>query len=226
MADAKASSKFFGQLFVTVTGPSGAGKNALTAAMARADGNLALFATATTRAPRDGEIDGVDYYFLEKDDFLNKLKTGDILEHNEIFGRYYGTLRAVVEGVLETGKDALTDMNATGMFQVREKMPENHLSFVVLPPSLAALEDRIAKRRERTNEDEAYIEQRFAKIREDLRYLEAHPEENDTYKFTSDDLKDARLSDFDYVVYNDDLDDAVADVLRIISMERKKRKAG
>ena len=211
------------QLVMTITGPSGAGKDAVMSKLVERDDRIVFFATATTRKPRAGEVHGEDYFFLSKEDFQSKIKTGEILEYNEIFGRFYGTLKSVIDDRISKGYDVISDLNSDGMFQIKEKLPSQHLSFLILPPSLQVLEDRIAKRKIKTNEDLGYINQRFAKIREDLQHLHDNPDDK-MYEFKCDDVKNSAINDYDYVIYNDNLDNTVKELLKIIQKERQKRQ--
>ena len=139
-----------GRLFV-ISGPSGAGKGTLVnRVMGRRDGTW-LSVSATTRLPREGEVDGVSYYFLTDDVFDAKVEEGDFLEWANVHGRRYGTLRSVVVEKLEQGTDVILEIDPQGAFQVRENHPDAFLIFIK-PPSFEELERRLVNRGTETAE--------------------------------------------------------------------------
>ena len=139
-----------GRLFV-ISGPSGAGKGTLVnRVMGRRDGTW-LSVSATTRLPREGEVDGVSYYFLTDDEFDAKVEEGDFLEWANVHGRRYGTLRSVVVEKLEQGTDVILEIDPQGAFQVRENYPDAFLIFIK-PPSFEELERRLVNRGTETAE--------------------------------------------------------------------------
>ena len=139
-----------GKLFV-ISGPSGAGKGTLVnRVMGRRDGTW-LSVSATTRLPREGEVDGVSYYFLSDDEFDAKIEEGDFLEWANVHGRRYGTLRSVVLEKLEQGIDVILEIDVQGALQVRENHPDAFLIFIK-PPSFEELERRLVNRGTETAE--------------------------------------------------------------------------
>lgn len=172
-----------GVLFV-VTGPSGVGKSTLISqAMARIPG-LAFSCSATTRAPRPGEVDGVHYHFLTPAAFAEKVAADEFLERATVYDRSYGTLRAPTMAALDRGDSLILDIDAQGADQVRSRMPDAVHVFVA-PPSLATLEDRL---RARGTESEAVIRSRMEQVAQQVVCVRA----------------------FDYLVRNDDLRTACA----------------
>jgi guanylate kinase len=176
-----------------ITGPSGVGKGTLIRGlMERLDG-LELSVSATTRAPRPGERDGVDYYFLEREEFDAHVAAGDFVEHADYAGRSYGTLRSELEGRLGAGTPVVLEIEVQGARQVRSAMPEAVQVFIA-PPSLEALRARLIGR---GTDDRVEVERR---LRVAEKELEAQPE-------------------FPYVVVNDRLDDATAELTEIVARE-------
>lgn len=185
-----------GALFV-VTGPSGVGKSTLVKyAMARIPG-LAFSVSATTRAPRAGERDGVDYHFVDRARFDELLAEDAFLEHATVYGRSYGTLRAPTEAALSAGSSLILDIDVQGAEQVRTRMSGAVFVFV-LPPSVAALEARL---RARATDSEAIIAGRMAGVAEQL----------------------AGCGAFDYLVLNDDLQTARATFSAVLLAELSRR---
>lgn len=170
-----------GALFV-VTGPSGTGKSTLIRAARQVVPGLTFSVSATTRAARAGEVDGVDYHFLDAEGFDARVEAGDFLEHARVHDRRYGTLRAPVLAALDRGDSVLLDIDMRGARQVKQAMPDSVLVFL-LPPSLDALEARL---RARATDDEATIQRRLAQVPEQL----------------------GAAGEYDYLVLNEDLDAA------------------
>lgn len=176
-----------GRLFV-VAGPSGAGKTTVIARALEAV-PMHLSVSATTRAPRQGEVDGVDYVFVTEEKFDQLIAEDALLEFEHVYGNHYGTPKAPVESALERGEDVLLEIDVKGALAVQGRMPESVLIFV-RPPSEDALEERLLGRE---TDDRAAIERR----------LEEAPWE----------LEVGRTR-FDRVIVNDDLDRAVAELER------------
>jgi guanylate kinase len=172
-----------GRLFI-VAAPSGAGKSTLVNALLAREPGIALSISHTTRAPRPGDVDGVQYHFVDRPAFEAMVAHGDFIEHADVFGNYYGTSRAAVEPALASGRDVLLEIDWQGAAQVRRAMPEC-VSIFILPPSRAELERRL---RARGTDNVATIERRLAASREEISH--AH--------------------EFDCIVVNDRFEDAVA----------------
>ncbi len=149
-----------GMLFI-VSGPSGVGKGSVCSALRRLDPHLAFSVSATTRQPRPGEQDGVDYYFLTKEDFLARRAQGAFLEWAEVFDHFYGTLRSDVEQKLHSGRHVILEIEILGAQQVKAACPEA-VSIFLLPPSLAELNRRIVGRGTESPEVIAQRQQRAA----------------------------------------------------------------
>jgi len=182
-------------LCLVLAAPSGAGKGAIGRALLAAEPGLAFSISATTRRPRPGERDGVEYHFLDEAGFEALAASGGLLEWARVFGRGYGTPRAPVEAALAAGRDVLFDIDWQGHGQLRAALPGDVVGVFLLPPSMAALEARL---RGRGSDDEAEIARRMAAARDEI----------------------AHWHEFDYVVLNRDLDEAVADVRSILRAAR------
>lgn len=183
-------------MLVVISGPSGAGKGTLCEQLLKKDDNLILSISVTTRAPRKGEKDGVNYFFADVENFKRKIQQKDFLEWAMVYTNYYGTPRSFVEKNLEAGRDVILEIDIQGAKQVKQNFPEAVFIFV-MPSNLEELKKRIIKRGSETKES-------F-----DLRVKSAEEE-----------LK--AISMYDYVVLNDDIDSAVSKLQAIISAERCK----
>ena len=159
-----------GRLFV-ISGPSGVGKSSLCRALLERCPNLVLSVSCTTRPPRPGEQDGVDYYFLSRAEFERLVEADAFLEWAEVHGHLYGTRRADVERARAEGRDVLLEIDWQGAAQVAAKMPETKRIFI-LPPSIEALKERLVLRGQ---DDMAVIERRVAAAEEEIAHAhEAH----------------------------------------------------
>jgi guanylate kinase len=186
-----------GKLFV-LSGPSGAGKGTLRKKVFETVEDIRFSISCTTRPPRQGEKDGVDYRFISEEAFLSLLREDKFLEHAEVHGHYYGTLRDDVERTLSSGIDMVLEIDVQGAFQVREKMPESILVFVS-PPSLEELERRL---RERGTESGENLRIRLRNAR----------------------LEMLKSGDYDYVIVNDDAERASNELKSIITGFRPFRE--
>lgn len=184
-----------GILFV-ISGPSGVGKNSVLTSLLKDVPGLCYSISATTRKPRKGERDGVSYFFMNREEFMEKAEAGHFFEYEEYVGNLYGTPRDYVERMLAAGKDVAMDIECRGALNVKRMMPGSVLIFLT-PPSLEELKKRLAAR---STDSQDVI---------DMRVKKAECEMGEIYKY-------------DYYVMNDKLDNAVADVKKIIGAERLK----
>lgn len=181
-----------GKLFV-FSAPSGAGKTTLVRRVMRHRPDLTFSISYTTRRPREGEIDGRDYHFLDRDKFEKMRAAGEFLEYADVFGNYYGTGRDDVARLRNSGKDVLLEIDWQGAQQVRANQPDC-CSVFILPPSLAQLERRL---RGRGTDTEAVIARRLGEAVDDISHWE----------------------EFDHVVVNDNIERAVGQLLAIMAGE-------
>jgi guanylate kinase len=176
----------------------GVGKTSVSRALLEMEPDLSLSISATTRARRPGEIDGVHYFFRSEAAFDAMVEAGELLEYARFLGRSYGTPRAPVEAALAAGRDVLFDIEWQGHLQLREKLPGDVVGIHLLPPSIAELERRL---RGRAQESEAEIARRLEIARTEI----------------------AHWQDFDHVLVNRDFDRTVAEVRAILHAARSMR---
>ena len=181
-----------GKTFI-ICGPSGVGKGTVVAKLLASDPALYFSVSATTRAPRAGEENGVHYHFLTREKFEEWIAAGDFLEHAEYVGNLYGTPRIYVDQAMEQGRDVLLDIEIQGAAQVREKRPDV-VRIYVAPPSWEELERRLVGR---GTEDMEKVRSRLARGKEDF----------------------SAAKDFDYLVINDTVDHAVEELQAIMLAE-------
>ena len=182
-----------GKLFV-LSGPSGVGKGTVREKVfENSNVNLTYSISMTTRTPRNGEIDGVHYYFVDKECFENAINNNELLEHAQFVGNYYGTPRKVVDKILDQGQNVLLEIEVQGAMQVMEKCPDAITIFMV-PPSFQELENRIRGRR---SEPEDIVQQRLNKAKSEM---------------------ELRIN-YKYVVVNDTIDHASQAIIDIITGE-------
>lgn len=182
--------------FVVFTGPSGVGKATIENELFKDESlKLSLSVSATTRSPRQGEIDGVHYYFLSHEAFDELIKDDQFIEWNAHFSNKYGTLKSEVEKISQKGYHAFLEIEVMGAKKVIEKFgKDNVLSIFIAPPSIETLRERI---KIRGSESEKQLEERLARVEEEMSYQDI----------------------FDYVVYNDDLSQAVTEIKSILKKE-------
>lgn len=181
-----------GILFV-VSAPAGCGKDTILEKALSGDINLTYSVSATTRAMRAGETDGVSYSFKTREEFEKMIEDGELLEHTEYCGNYYGTPKRTVEEILNSGRNVVLKIEIEGAGNVKRMLPEAVLIFI-LPPSMQELSRRLHKR---GTEDEETIAKRLKQAETEI----------------------ARAYDYDYVIVNGDLDTAVNDFVSIIKAE-------
>lgn len=181
-----------GKTFI-ICGPSGVGKGTVVSRLLEADPTLYFSVSATTRAPRAGEADGVHYHFLTREKFESWIAAGDFLEHAQFVGNLYGTPRLFVDQAMERGQDVLLDIEIQGAEQVRQKRPDA-VRIYVAPPSWEELERRLIGR---GTEDMEKVRSRLARGKEEF----------------------AAAKDFDYFVINDTVEHAVEEIRAIMTAE-------
>ncbi|MCQ2363507.1 MAG: guanylate kinase [Acidaminococcaceae bacterium] len=185
-------------LLIVASGPSGVGKGTINRMMMERLSGIEYSISVTTRSPRGGEVNGKDYFFVNKSTFFNMMNEDKLLEYAEVFGNYYGTPREYVEGELAAGRDVLLEIDVQGALQIKEKIPEAVTVFFS-PPNMDELEKRLRGRA--TEEDDVVIR----------RLMDAAWELSQQNKY-------------DYVLINDELNRGVDKYIEIIKKEREKRK--
>ncbi len=182
------------KLFV-ISGSSGVGKGTVLKGFLERNPEFMLSISCTTRSPRPGEIDGVNYFFISKEEFQDCINNNKFLEWAEFAGNYYGTKKKYINQCLADGKDIILEIETNGAMQVKKQMPEAVLIFIC-PPSYETLENRL---RGRHTEDEATIQKRLEEVKKELKAAE----------------------NFDYKIVNDDLETAITTLENVIKGEMK-----
>jgi guanylate kinase len=186
-------------LLLVLSSPSGAGKTTITRLLIERDRELSISVSVTTRAPRAGEVDGKHYHFIDAAAFERMVAAGELLEHAIVFGNRYGTPRAAVEAALASGRDIVSDIDWQGTQQLQESVRSDLVAVFVLPPSMAALEERLKTRAQDSAET---VRERMAKSADEM----------------------SHWAEYDYVIVNRDLERSVAQVQAILTAERLKRE--
>ena len=186
-------------LLIILSSPSGAGKSTVARRLMAWDGSLRFSVSATTRAPRTGEVDGEHYHFLDRAGFERMVDEGAMLEHAEVFGNLYGSPMPPVRAAIDAGRDVLFDIDWQGAQQIRNSALGAHaLSIFILPPNIAALHERLVTR---AQDDAETIAKRMAKSWDEISHWDG----------------------YDYVLVNDDLDACFDNLTTIITAERMRR---
>ena len=176
-----------------ISAPSGTGKTTLCRELMKALPELTYSVSTTTRSPRRGEKEGLDYHFVDKPGFEEIIRRGEFLEHAEVFGNWYGTSKAPVEAALAAGKDVLMDVDVQGAMELSKN--GNSVFIFLLPPSMQVLEDRLMQRK---TESEAQIRSRIDKAHHEI----------------------SLLKHYDYVILNEDVGESIKLLKSIVRAER------
>lgn len=186
-------------LLIILSSPSGAGKSTLTRRLREWDPTIRFSVSATTRQPRPGEEDGVDYHFLTEDHFKRDVSEGEMLEHAHVFGNFYGSPKGPVQKAIDAGEDVLFDIDWQGALQIRNSALAAHtLSIFILPPSIKELHRRLVSRGQ---DSEEVIAKRMRKSWDEI----------------------SHWSDYDFVLVNDDLGKTADELRTIVSATRLRR---
>ena len=189
-------------LLIVVSSPSGAGKTSVCRKILENNISIQISISATTRKPRKNEVDGIDYNFISRDDFQNKIDNSQFLEYAEVFDNLYGSLIKDVEKITKSKKDVLFDIDWQGTQQLYQSKPSNLVSIFILPPSKDEIENRLRQRKDDSGDDESTINKRMSKFKDEI----------------------SHWIEYDYVVINNNLETCVDEILSIIHVERKKRR--
>ena len=182
-----------GQLYI-VSGPSGSGKDTVLSEVFKLCPEIGFSISSVTREMRNGEVEGQKYNFISREKFESMIDANEFLEHNVFVGNYYGTPKAPVEKCLNEGRDMIVEIDVNGAAQIREKMPDA-ISIFIMPPSLEVLRARLSGR---GTEEPEVVEKRIQVALEEI----------------------GRAVQYDYIVVNDVLQDAVEDLITVIKSER------
>ncbi len=183
---------------LVLSSPSGAGKTTISRRLLESDDNLAMSVSVTTRPPRPGEVDGVDYRFVMEAEFLRLAAAGRLLEQAKVFGNDYGTPREPVEEALEAGRDVMFDVDWQGAQQLAHNARNDLVSVFILPPSHGELERRLHGRAQDSDE---VVRRRMSKAAAEM----------------------SHWAEYDYIIVNREIEDSVAGVRAILAAERRKR---
>ena len=186
-------------LMLVLSSPSGAGKTTLSRRLLESDSKIDMSVSATTRKPRPGEVEGEDYFFLTTEDFGIMRNKGEFLESAKVFGNYYGTPRKPVEEALARGHDVLFDIDWQGTQQLDETATEDLVKVFILPPSVQELERRLEKR---AQDPADVVAARMAKASDEISHYQ----------------------EYDYIIINEDMDKAFAELQAILRAERLRRR--
>jgi len=185
-----------------MSSPSGAGKTTITRALLKSNPDISMSISATTRKRRAGEVHGQDYYFVSVDEFREMVEKGEMLEHAKVFDNYYGTPKKPVQEALAAGRDVMFDIDWQGTQQLCESAREDVVTVFILPPSRGELENRLRNRSKDTLESEGDIQGRMSKAAAEI----------------------SHYAEYDYVIINSDVDEAIKKADLILQGERLKRR--
>jgi len=179
---------------IVISAPSGAGKTTIAHEILRRNASLTFSVSATTREKRDNEIEGVDYFFITREDFERRKQRGEFIECEEIYGDYYGSLKSEVERAINAGKSIVFDVDVKGAMSIKKQYPKDAVLIFIKPPSIEVLKDRLMKR---GTESESELEKRLQRVEMEM----------------------DQAQHFDYVVVNDNLQKAINEVNEIVQKE-------
>jgi len=186
-------------MLLVLSSPSGTGKSTLSRLVLEKDDNITLSVSMTTRPPRPGERDGVDYHFVTQAEFDDHVAKDGFLEHAKVFDNHYGTLAATVDQAIEEGRDVLLDIDWQGTQQLSQEVAKNLVRVFLLPPNKAELERRLKSRAQDSDE---VVAKRMAKANHEI----------------------SHWAEYDYIIINDNLEKAEQQLLSILQAERLKRR--
>ena len=180
------------RFLLVVSGPSGCGKDTVVRDLIEHHANIELAVSATTRPPRDDEQDGIDYFFITREEFEARINRGEFAEHTQYVSNYYGTLKSYIDEKINLGKDILFDLDVKGALSIKKIYKDKALLIFIKPPNKEVIRERLIKRGTESMET---IENRLKRF----------------------DFEMEKITEFDYVVLNDDLQNAINEVQKIIN---------
>jgi guanylate kinase len=186
-------------VMLVLSSPSGAGKTTISRALLKRDANLTMSVSVATRPKRPGEVEGVDYFFLDPTEFNLMVNRGELLEYAKVFGHYYGTPRTPVEKALSAGRDVLFDIDWQGTQQLKASARDDLVSVFILPPSTTELEKRL---RTRAQDSARVVAERMEKAADEM----------------------SHWAEYDYIIVNRNVEDSVVRVQAILAAERARRE--
>ena len=186
-------------LLLVMSSPSGAGKTTLSRRLLAADPNITMSVSVTTRQPRPGEVDGKDYHFISQAEFARLRDSGELLEYAEVFGNFYGTPKRPVAEALQAGRDVLFDIDWQGTQQLAQAMEDDLVRIFILPPSAEELRERLIGR---AQDSLSTVAKRMAKAADEI----------------------SHWPEYDYVIVNENVDVASAEIEAILRAERLRRR--
>lgn len=186
-------------LMVVLSSPSGAGKTTLTRRLLAKNENMTMSVSATTRPPRPGEREGHDYFFMSKDDFVQRIESDEFLEYAKVFDNYYGTPRGPVEAALGEGRDVVFDIDWQGAQQLTQAAADDLVKIFILPPNMHELEQRLKTRAQDSDE---VIAKRMAKSESEI----------------------SHWAEYDYVIVNERIETSLEELQTFVIAERFRRK--
>lgn len=182
---------------LVLSSPSGGGKSTVAKFILENFKKFTFSISATTRSPRLGELQDIHYYFFSRDEFRKKIINDELIEYEEIFGNYYGTLKSTTDSILNNGKYLLFDVDVKGALSIKKHFPENSVLMFIAPPSMEILEHRL---RNRNTESEEQLQKRLERSKDEMEYIQY----------------------FDYTIVNDELEPTLTEISEIISNEFEK----
>ena len=183
-------------VLIVISSPSGAGKTTIAKKLTSKKSNIELSVSLTTRKPRAGEVDSIDYKFVSPNFFKQKIKQNAFLENAKVFDNFYGTLKKQIESKLNKGKNILLDIDWQGARQVKKRLPNDTITIFILPPSLKELEKRL-KKRERSI---SFVKKRMSKAKQEIMHW----------------------TEYDYAVVNKDLNSCLNKIKNILQIDSCK----
>lgn len=185
-------------VMLVLSSPSGAGKTSIVKELLKQESNIITSVSVTTRPARSGEINGQDYHFINQETYHQMLESGELIEHAEVYGNFYGTPKTLVSEALSMGKDIIFDLDWQGTQQLNQAARSDLVSIFILPPSLEELENRLRKR---AQDSEEVVQRRMASASHDL----------------------SHWAEYDYVIINENFEYSVECVRSILKSEKLKR---